>query len=291
IFFNGIVNDIPVQRLSLIMLLASFIICFIGIYLKREGVWIVLVALSLILGINILSSYGQRHLLFNYDINLFISFVIVVITFLYLLAQRRRKEKLSYEASLLLSSRLKNELLKKNIQPHFIMNTLTSIMEWVEISPKKSITFIEALADEFEILNQIADLQLIPIQKEIDLCKHHLKIMEFRKEIQYEWIDEGIDLTEQIPPAILHTLVENGITHSKPIDRKIRFHLCFHKGSDYKSYTLKTIALNRKEAIKSKGTGLKYIESRLRESYRANWELISKPFDGGWINTIKIYNS
>jgi LytS/YehU family sensor histidine kinase len=204
------------------------------------------------------------------------------------MAQQRKEEQLAYESSLLLSSRLKIELLKKNIQPHFIMYTLTSIMEWVETSPKKSIEFIEALAGEFEILNEIAEKQLIPIQQEIDLCKQHLAIMTFRKEITYELDQIGIDQSEKIPPAILHTIIENGITHSKPINGKIKFELKFERLNNLRLYEIKTIAENRLQNKKSGGTGFKYIKSRLTESYGDRWELKSAPTDNGWLTSIII---
>ena len=44
-------------------------------------------------------------------------------------------------------------------------------MDWVEESPKKGVFFIEALAKEFDLLNQIEQHTLIPISQEIELCK------------------------------------------------------------------------------------------------------------------------
>lgn len=35
------------------------------------------------------------------------------------------------------------------------MNTLTSLTDWVEEAPKKGVLFIEALAKEFDLFNQI----------------------------------------------------------------------------------------------------------------------------------------
>jgi sensor histidine kinase YesM len=284
----GILSDYPVQLLSIVMLMVSIGITGFAIYIKSKGAWIILITLIIIGFINSFKTYDIKYLLFSYDINLFVSFIILILSFLYLMAQQRKEEQLAYESSLLLSSRLKVELLKKNIQPHFIMNTLTSIMEWVETSPKKSIEFIEALANEFEILNEIAEEQLIPIQQEINLCKQHLAIMTFRKEIHYELNEIGIDPTEKIPPAILHTIIENGITHSKPINGKIKFELKFERLNNLRLYEIKTIAENRSMNKKSGGTGFKYIKSRLTESYGNNWELKSAATENGWLTSIII---
>ena len=208
---------------------------------------------------------------------------------MYVLARRSREQKEAYEASLGLSSRLQNELLKKNIQPHFIMNTLTSLMEWIEEAPGESIQFIEALSGEFEIMSEIAEEKLIPIMQEIDLCKYHIEIMRFRKELNYIFVQENIDPEEKIPPAIFHTLIENAITHSYP-DKENRIKIClrFFRVEGHRYYELEVVARNKKTEKKEEGTGFKYIRSRLTESYGDLWELDSSPTEKGWLTRIKL---
>ncbi|OJJ21124.1 hypothetical protein BKI52_11185 [marine bacterium AO1-C] len=292
-FFYAIGSDLGPQRMSQWMLMVSIAISLYAIYLKRKGGWVILVALLLVVWINYFLSYGFNHLLFNYDINLFIGFTFIVVAILYLLAQKTKEQRKAYEASLLRSARLQNELLKRHIQPHFIMNTLTSVMEWIEVSPKKSITFIEALAGEFEILNDIADEQLIFIQQEIDLCKKHLEVMSYRKEIKYVWEDSDIDTQAKIPPAVLHTIVENGITHNIPQpDGTFVFRLTFEASAKQKQYTLTTIArLKSTKTSEREGTGFKYIRSRLKESFGDAWQLESKPAAEGWETSIIIFEN
>jgi len=165
------------------------------------------------------------------------------------------------------------------------------LIDWVEESPKKGVLFIEALAKEFDLFNQIENQKLIPISQEIALCRTHLEIMEYRKEINYSWQEEGIDLEQKVPPAILHTLLENGITHSLPLeDNSIKFKLVFESNSHYKRYTFLTFAASVRQATsREDGTGLKYIKARLTESYHSNWGFTSEPTDHGWKNTLKIY--
>jgi hypothetical protein len=246
---------------------------------------------GLIVFIGLIASAVVNYFLL-YDFGLFISFMIIVLCMLYLHTIRARAIEEEYRASLLLSSRLQLELLKKNIQPHFIRNTLTSLIDWVEESPKQGVEFIQALAEEFDILNEIAEATLIPVRQEIELCKKHLSIMQFRKELRYEWSEEGIDEHEQIPPAILHTILENGITHSiAPAGGSIKFRLHFERTGHYKMYSLETSAENRPEINhRNGGTGFRYIRARLTESYGDRWEFHSAATGTGWLTTIKIFN-
>lgn len=275
--------DITAIYYSLVMWGFSLIVVFYAIYQKERGAIIVLVGLLLRVIIN--------YYLF-YDLSLFISFCVVVLCMLYLHAMQMKVIEEEYHRSLLLSSKLQLELIKKNIQPHFIKNTLTSLIDWVEESPKEGATFIQALADEFDIINDIAEQVLIPIRQEIELCKKHISVMQFRKEINYQWEEDGIDENEMIPPALFHTILENGITHSSPLeDGSMNFKLSFSSDAEYKKYDFETFGKNRiKLKQRDGGNGFVYIKARLTESYGKNWDFTSKESENGWLTTIKIYN-
>ncbi|WP_082434909.1 histidine kinase [Pedobacter sp. Hv1] len=268
---------------SFVMWLTSVFIVLIAIYKKERGAVIVFFGLFATIIV---------HQYLGYDFGLFISFTIIVLCMLYLHALRTKAIEEEYQSSLLLSSRLKLELIKKNIQPHFLKNTLTSLIDWVEESPKEGAAFIQALAGEFDIMNSIAEQKLIPIEQEIALCKTHLTVMHYRKEIQYTWDDEGIDKNEEIPPALIHTILENGITHSIPLaDGTIGFSLKFRRTEESKVYVFKTKAQNRPNTSgTADGNGFGYVKARLTESYGNNWQFFSEAIADGWETTIKIYN-
>ncbi|WP_233074068.1 histidine kinase [Flavobacterium sp. IB48] len=246
---------------------------------------------GLIVAAGLLAGVVVNYFMF-YDFGLFIAFTILVLCMLYLHTIRAKAMEEAHNASLLLSSRLQLELIKKNIQPHFLRNTLTSLIDWIEESPKEGVVFIRALAEEFDIMNDIAEDTLIPIRQEIDLCRRHLEVMSFRKEICYEWQEEEIDEKETIPPAIFHTIIENGITHSLPPEQGcIVFCLKFTREKQFKQYTLLTFAKNRKAKKEKRiGTGFKYIEARLTESYGTNWSFDSHSVEKGWETIIKIFD-
>ena len=205
-----------------------------------------------------------------------------------------KEQKLAYEQSIALSTRLKYELLKKKIQPHFLMNTLTSLIDWIEEAPEKGVDFIEALAIEFDLLNQVENKTLIQLSQEIELCKSHLNIMAYRKEINYQWYDEGIvdGKYQTIPPAVIHTLLENGITHCLPLENNsMQFKLIVENNKDEYTYTFLVLAKVRnstKEIID--GTGIKYIKARLTESYGEHWSFSSSSIENGWKNVIRFRN-
>ncbi|KMQ62004.1 regulator [Chryseobacterium sp. BLS98] len=283
-WFNYGHYDLTARLYSLAMLITAFIVVLNGILQKEKGGFIALTAL-------LASALVNR--LVVYDYGLFISFTIIVLSMLYLHSIRTSVIEAEHQNAVLLSSRLQLQLLKKNIQPHFLRNTLTSMMDWVEESPKDGARFIQALATEFDIMNEISEQTLIPITKELELCRQHLSVMGFRKEINYIWEQKGIDETQLIPPAVIHTLLENGITHSEPTSgNTIQFVLHYSLIKDAHQYTFETIAKNRPVMTdRAGGNGFKYIKARLTESYGQNWKLVSDPTENGWISTIQILKS
>jgi len=275
--------DFTAIYFSYAMCAVSIIIAIDATFRKIKG--------GLIVVVGLLASVIVNKFIF-YDFGLFIAFTIIVLSMLYLHTIRAKALEEAHNASLLLSSRLQLELVKKNIQPHFLRNTLTSLIDWIEESPQQGVVFIRALADEFDIMNSISEDTLIPIQREIELCRKHLDIMSFRKEICYTWEEKNIDPNEEIPPAVIHTIIENGITHSlPPKEGCITFSLSFSREKNHKQYTLLTMAENRnRKKENSNGTGFKYIKARLNESYGSNWHFESFAVEKGWCTTIKIFD-
>lgn len=227
-----------------------------------------------------------------YDIeNLFVIFPCFVVVLLGIQALNIQRQQQALYVSELKASELESSLLRKNIQPHFILNSLISISQWIEDDPKKSIEFVESLADEFRLFAKIAGQKLIPVSQDIELAQYHLNIMGFRLEKQFtiEVLDdiEG----DWLPPGILHTLVENGVSHNKYPEQNVVFKFRRYLNNDYVSFCLFTPLgknkHNKKSSIGS-GTGEKYLKAQLEQAFNRSFNLVSENKDGNWETRITI---
>lgn len=278
LFFTNIENRINIMTLT--VLIISSIITMWALYKRREE--------SAIIFIGIIAAWAAYYFNFAFA---GLATTMVICTSFSIARQFARKENAEREAQLK-SARLENELLKKNINPHFVLNTLTSVIVWLRKDPSSAIKLIEALADEFRMINQISTLKLIPIGQEIDLCRAHLKIMSYRKGADYKLETIDIDEKDTVPPMIFHTLVENGITHG--YEKKIAgtFKLQMIKNSNGIKYILTNDGdFNLEESKGSTGFGAKYIKARLEENYPNRWNFTSNKFDEGWESIIEIRNN
>lgn len=278
LFFTNIGNLFNIMPLT--VLIVSSIITMWALYKRREE--------SLIIFIGIIAAWTAYYFNFAFA---GLATTMVICTSFSIARQFARTETAEKEA-LLKSARLENELLKKNINPHFVLNTLTSIIAWLRKDSNSAIKLIEALAEEFRMINQISALKQIPITQEIDLCRAHLTIMSYRKGADYKLETLDIDEHDTIPPMIFHTLVENGLTHGYENKTAGTFKLQRIKNSDCIKYILSNDGeFNPEESKGSTGFGAKYIKGRLEESYPGKWNFTSSKSDKGWESIVEIRNS
>lgn len=223
------------------------------------------------------------------DTGLFVSFALLLLVFFAdhtraVMRTRQRAEQAARTAS-----RLELELLKRHLRPHFLMNTLTSLSEWVETSPAVGVRMIEALSAEFQILDRVARQTLIALSDEVDLCRRHLTIMGFRHDRVFT-LDAAEPLPAiMIPPAVLHTLVENAVTHGSYRQDAA---LLLSVSVERKQATISLHAPPGHQVAKgdfAEGTGLSYVRARLAEAFGENWTLQCGPGPSdGWRTVISI---
>lgn len=196
--------------------------------------------------------------------------------------QMAHRNRLHQEADLR-NARLEIELLKKHIQPHFLLNSLNSIVAWLEEDPPTASRLVNALADEMRMLLAFSGEKVIPLAEEIKLCKSHLQVMSLRQEKAYSMTVEGIQGDEMLPPLVIHTLVENGLTHGyKGKDRGVFRLKCEHLKKGLRLVLFNNSVLDSKQVLTKEGTGLRYVKTRLEEAFPSLWTLTSGPVEGGW---------
>jgi hypothetical protein len=164
-------------------------------------------------------------------------------------------------------ARLQLEVLRRHMQPHFLMNTLTALSEWIEQEPKTAVRMIESLSDELRILGEMSTKTLVSVDEELRLCRSHLANMSLRKDIEYELEVGNVDGARLLPPAILHTLVENAITHGSSASR-VTMRLTFSE----RGYVFESPLDGSADTEDAQpGSGTRYIEARLREAFGSAW--------------------
>jgi hypothetical protein len=195
------------------------------------------------------------------------------------MAHRRRLQ----HGAELRAARLQLQLLKKYIQPHFLLNSLNSIVAWLDEEPKTAAQLVTALAKELRLLLDFSEMPTIPIAEEIRLCRLHCEVMSLRHEKEYDFDIDGGGENFHIPPFILHTLVENGITHGfkgKETGRFL-FRIENREGMWHISLYNDGVRVAAQQSY-PEGTGIRYVKSRLEENFPGRWDMSYGPVEDGW---------
>jgi two-component system sensor histidine kinase LytS len=117
-------------------------------------------------------------------------------------------------------------LLQAQIHPHFLFNTLNSIVSLIRIQPDMARHITVQLANYLRLNLKVTNQQTIPLEQEIAHLQAYLEIIQIRFEDQLTvdcLFEPGIGQTA-IPPATLQPLVENSIHHglkNRPKDGQI----------------------------------------------------------------------
>ena len=281
-FLSGIYMDDRLRLLSTAMVLYALGLAISKWKRRNISYLLALTGLTALSAIYLLLSLNQFFsiTLGSHSGMIFVVLIVVFLSCIMGSFSFKIKEQLDkYQEIQLRSQRLETELLKKSIQPHFIMNTLLSIKSWLIRDPAKAEKLIESFADEFQIINRIASRKEISLDEEIALCRHHLKLMEYRREASYCLTVDNMCPGENIPPMVFHTLIENGLTHAFHPKEDGEFHLRCSPNENEIVYTLKNggSRINKLAELASEkieeGLGLRYIRARLEESYPGKWSL------------------
>lgn len=250
-------------------------------------------SLPLAIGLAVVCLAGLEGFTLFLDRGFFYGMAILAAILFILQAQDFRASELAADRAAAQSARMELELVKKHIQPHFMMNTLGALTEWILENPKASVDMIQVLADEFRLLNDVSAKEKIPLAQEIELCEAHLKIMSYRQDQNLRLETQIDDASVEFPPAIFHTLVENALTHNRYAEDTVCFHLTqILDGTERATYEFtapKGAAGQIRQKKKGGGLGLAYVEARLEEAWPGNYSIDAGPTeDGGWKTRIEI---
>jgi plasmid stabilization system protein ParE len=254
-----------------------------AVWQRRQGAWLVLLGLA------------ATHGLFERDPKHFertdfvFGFLPVTLGFIAAIAVRLRGERRQARDTKLTAARLEIELLKKSLQPHFLMNTLTALAQVIEEKPAAAVRLIDDLAAEFRSLARFSGQRQVSIAEELALCRAHLGVMGARTDVAWKLEAEGIAAAARVPPALFLTLIENGFSHQRAQPGATTFTLRAEPMEGGVRYVfLSPGAVTPEPARADGGTGLRYVRARLEESFPGAWKLTQRAVAGGWETVIEL---
>jgi two-component system sensor histidine kinase AlgZ len=106
------------------------------------------------------------------------------------------------------------QALQARIRPHFLFNSLNSVLSLIRSEPARAEAALQNLADLYRVL--MADSQeLSPLSTELGLARAYLELETLRlgERLRVEWRTDNAPASALLPPLLLQPLLENAVYH------------------------------------------------------------------------------
>lgn len=142
----------------------------------------------------------------------------IVLLWLYFLMNDYFKNQLELERSKLdkLKERAVNQMLRQQVQPHFLFNALSSLKSLIKKDSLMAESYLLQLSDYLRGSFITSDDGLATVKQELKLCEDYLSMQKirFKEAIKYNIEVSEEVLKEHLPIFSLQPLVDNALKHN-----------------------------------------------------------------------------
>lgn len=275
-----------------ILLLHFFLAIFIGVIIQVITDWYRL-------KIGFFESYDIRKSLRIFlsviDINFLVYFAMlfIIYTYYYVKIIRASEIQQSELQSQLMTTKM--NLLKTQLQPHFLFNTINCIIGLIDVDKKKAQDTLVDLSSLFRQFTKISQINTHALEVELQLLSHYIEILKVRfpenLKITID-IDENL-MDEMVPTMMFQPLIENAINHGYEYSKG---NFIIHIKGFVEVEKMKFIIdnngpfLNKNSKTSQTGIGIDNLKQRLKNIYgeSASFVLQNKTDSSGVENLIEL---
>lgn len=194
-----------------------------------------------------------------------ITAILIIAGLIYWIYKSRMARKLRFKA--METEKLKSDLrvIKSQISPHFLFNSFNTLVNIIEEDGEQAVEFTQQLSDYYRYILSFGSIELIAIEKEIELMNLYLSIMKQRFGDNFILTIQGeMEPNSKIIPFSIQLLIENIIKHNS-ISNKLPMEATMHI---HKSYVEICNPIHPKsESVPSTHFGLQSLVQRYRHSH------------------------
>jgi len=259
-FFESVQVDAPGFKRRIIVRLLVFYVC---VLLLAIALFVVVYAVQYIINFEDFSQFLPTLLnmeMRGFFVATFVGFGIGGLFFFFILwseavdrVQKLREEKLIFQY----------ETLKSQVNPHFLFNSLNSLLSLVRSEPELSEKFVQKLSSIYRYTLENREKELVPLSAELDFVNDYFYLQKIRDDEKIELKTElNIGSNALIVPVSLQLLVENALKHNTST-RKQPLEIVIHNEGIDKLVVRNNLQVKTQLADSSK-IGLKNLNERCR---------------------------
>lgn len=199
-----------------------------------------------------------------------------------LIAERKRSERI-----ISLAQEAKLQMLRYQVNPHFLFNSLNSIQALMNHNTSLADRMLTQLSDFLRYSLVSDDSLYVPLRKELEIIEKYISIekIRFGKKLEYRIEVTNESLDKEILCFLLQPLIENCIKHGfKSSPGKLIVMISISTEESWIVIKIKNSG-SWKEPENSLGRGIRNVRERLANAYRDKYTFnISK--EDRWVNVI-----
>jgi sensor histidine kinase YesM len=218
---------------------------------------------------------GRLLTIENYPIFFLFGITVFVLSFVFRMAINYFIIKRASEEALLQRSQFELKLLRAQVQPHFLFNTLNNMYYEAYLDSPRTALLIERLSEIMRYFVDQSNQETVPLATEVQFLDNYIALEKIRIRPEPEiGFEKDFDAGTPIPPMLLMTFVENIFKHG--VDKisgcnQIWISLIQQKG--YLYFSAKN-AINRHAGQQMPGgLGLANLRKRLSILYKDDFQL------------------
>lgn len=155
------------------------------------------------------------------------------------------------------------DTLKNQVNPHFLFNSLNTLISIIPEDPETAILFVENLSNSYRNILEFRNEKLVPIWQELEALESYIYLLKTRFQGKIHIYNNVSDhvMDHFILPISLQILIENAVKHNITSSSKP---LKIHLESNANEIVVKNNLQPKKQAYNSTKLGLANISSRYK---------------------------
>jgi len=179
------------------------------------------------------------------------------------------------------------QMLRYQLNPHFLFNTLNTLLTLIGEDDDRAKQFVHELAGFLRYSLLDTDTHTVPLHEEIAVIRSFLSIekLRYEKDLQIEFDIDPSSEALQIPPFLVQSLIENAIKHGRAAgSTPLQVRLSTSKEGNVLRIDVTNTGKLPSSSSRSEhgGIGLKNVRERLRSLYPARHSFSLRE-ENGWV--------
>lgn len=171
--------------------------------------------------------------------------------------------------------RTENELLKSQISPHFLFNTLNNIDSFIAEEPQKASETLISLSQILRYMIYETKTEVVPLANEVDCIRNYINLQKIRlpnhKAVNVSIPEQMGNFT--IAPLILLPFIENAFKHAAQLDKADAIKIAIGLTDGHIHFTCFNTCSEAIASSKPGGFGLENVKRRLEFIYKNRYTL------------------